>query len=162
MNARPVPIEDETPNLNELGMYGVLAFAARNRLSDDEAFALVERHAKASLRSLVAGVYHNLQRSLVRDIEQEVDDALVIAESPRDRVSARRLLAEETFALKDGSVVHWLDATAEQHRARAAWQRELAGNCVKDAKRHEAAAAEIEAAGVTCLRDLVKKVRVRR
>jgi hypothetical protein len=159
VSAQPTDQEFDFANS---GMYGILRYAALNRLSDDEAFALVQKHALSSLRTLVLNVYYNLQRSLVREIERGVDVALVAADTPQDRVAARHALAEETFGLRDGSSVAWLDATAEQHRERAAWQRELAGNCVKDAKRHELAAKEIEAAGVSCLRDLAKKAKVRR
>ncbi len=146
-------------DLANAGMYGVLRYAALNRLSDDQAFALVHKHALASLRTLVLNVYYNLQRSLVRTIEQEVDVELAEATTVRDRVAARKVLAVETFALRDGSSVAWGAATAEQHRERATWQRELAGQCTKDAKRHELAAKEIEEAGVRCLNDLKKGVR---
>lgn len=51
----------------------------------------------------------------------------------------------------DGEFVMWDQATAEQHEARAAMQRRLAGECIQDAVRHEDAARMIREAGVACL-----------
>ena len=51
----------------------------------------------------------------------------------------------------DGEIVRWDEATADQHEARAAMQRRLAGECVADAVRHEEAARQIREAGVACL-----------
>ena len=135
----------------------VLGFAAQNGMDDDEAFALVKKRGWPLVRSLVVWYYHNVQRRATRLIEQRVDIALEVAETSQDRVSARGELAGETFCLKDGTSVSWFDATEDQHRSRAAWQRELAGQATADALRHEAVAEEIKAAGVKCLRDLEKK-----
>ncbi len=66
----------------------------------------------------------------------------------------RALLIGKTFALRDGTRVAWTDATPEQHRERAAIQRELAGHCIVDAKRHEEAAKVIEEFGVSCLAEV--------
>jgi len=63
-------------------------------------------------------------------------------------------LAEEVFSLLDGTRVAWGKATAEQHEARAAMQRAYASRSLEDAKRHDWAAGEIRAHGVTCLDDL--------
>lgn len=160
MSAQPENVVAEL-NLAEAGLYTVIRFATENGLSDDEAFALAERQAQAALKQLFLYELHRFQRSYVRIIEQAVDRKLEIATTPQDRVAARRMLAEETFSLEDGSSVLWERATPEQHRARAAWQRKLAGECIADAERHEQAAREIEEAGVRCLRDLAKKSRVR-
>ena len=160
MSAQPQEAVSEL-NLAEAGLYTVIRFATEQGLSDDEAFSLAERQAQAALKQLFLYELHRFQRFYTRTIERAVDGKLQVATTPQDRVEARRMLAEETFSLEDGSSVPWLSATAEQHRARAAWQRKLAGECVTDAKRHEQAAKEIEEAGVRCLRDLAKKSRVR-
>lgn len=69
---------------------------------------------------------------------------------------ARRRLVSEKFALPDtGEWVSWGEATSEQHRARAGWLRDHADRTLATATRHEQAADDIDAAGVTCLNDLI-------
>ena len=157
MKSQQQAFESEVPEGGS--MYKVLRFAAENRLSDDAAVALVEKHASDFLHRLIIKAYHQVQRAITRGIEYEVDEELGDAETVEDRISARAALVTETFALKDGTVVRWGKATESQHVARAVWQRELAGHCTEDAERHETAAAEILAAGVKCLDDLKKKER---
>lgn len=103
------------------------------------------------VRPLVVMKARQFQRSMIRDIEEEVDARIADGEDP---LSVRRKLSQSSFALPDGSYVDWLDATADQHLLRAGWQRNQAMALVADAERHEAAAAAIRAAGVSCLRDL--------
>lgn len=110
---------------------------------------------KADLAKLVRPLLVNEARRYARHetlvIEQEVDRRIADGEDP---ISVRRKLSESTFPLPGRGRVNWLDATADDHRQRASWQRQLAHACDSDAERHEAAAAAIEAAGVTCLREI--------
>ena len=103
------------------------------------------------VRPVVLMRARNYLRGETRAIEQEVDHRIADGEDP---ISVRRKLAQSSFALPDGTYVDWLDATAEQHRARAGWSRHQSSSLVADAERHEAAASAITTAGVSCLRDL--------
>lgn len=90
----------------------------------------------------------HIARSIVRRVEQDFD-----AEAMTDP-EARSALAGRSFALPDGRMVRWDEATEGEHLLRAGWQRRLAGGLVADAERHEAAAEMIRAAGVRCLAEL--------
>lgn len=103
------------------------------------------------VRPLLVHQAHREQRNFDRHVEQDVDLRLDLGADP---IRVRRLLSTTTFALPSGEFVPWLDATADQHRLRASWQRGRAASCVDDAERHESAAVAIETAGVSCLRDL--------
>lgn len=127
-----------------------------NGCTPEEAATLVIRtltveELAAFVRPLLVHQAHREQRNFDRKIEADVDLRLDLGADP---IRVRRLLSETTFALPSGEFVPWLDATAAQHRARSAWQRGRAASCIDDAERHEAAAVAIEAAGVSCLRDL--------
>lgn len=70
------------------------------------------------------------------------------------RIEWTQELLDSGFALPDGTVVLWGDATVSHHRARAEM---LYGNVMANAKaaaRHESAIGAIESAGVLTLRDL--------
>lgn len=105
----------------------------------------------AIVRPLLVNEARRSQRANVRQIEAEAFRRIADGEDP---VSVRRKLSETTFVLPSGEYVSWLDATVDQHLARAGWQRSLASACTTDAERHESAAESIRAAGVSCLRDL--------
>lgn len=67
-------------------------------------------------------------------------------------------LLETGFALGDGRIVTWAAATVGDHQQRIDMlQRNAVGN-LEAAARHQAAVAEIEAAGVPTLGDLVREV----
>lgn len=118
----------------------------------DRALAGATKEALARvLRPLVVMEARRLCRGDTRNLEDEVDTRIAAGEDP---LSVRRKLSGSEFALPDGRYVPWLDATAADHLARAGWQRRVGQACITDAERHEVAAADIEAAGVTCLRDL--------
>lgn len=102
-------------------------------------FPLLVVHARRFIR-------HGL-----RDIENE---AHRLIDSGEDPLVVRRKLSQTEFALPDGRYVSWGQATAEDHRLRAQWQRAHSASCIEDAERHEAAAALIETAGVSCLDSL--------
>lgn len=122
---------------------------------DQAADAALNRARKIDLvayvRPLVVMKARQLQRGNTRTIEHEVDARIADGEDP---LSVRRKLSQSHFSLPDSTYVEWLGATAEQHLARAGWLRLQADTTVATAERHEAAAAAIRAAGVTCLRDL--------
>lgn len=117
---------------------------------------LTRKDIKILVRPLLMDEAQNLHRARTRRIEQQVDRDLA-GDPPLDlagRAEARRALVAEQFVLPDGTWVNWLDATADEHRARAGWLRNLAAATLATAARHQQAAAEIESAGVLCLRDL--------
>lgn len=101
------------------------------------------------VRPLIVQEGRRYVRSRTRRIEHRVSFG-----DQESRADARIRLARESFSLPDGRNVRWLDATVDDHLARAAWQRVFADSCIADAELHEKAAAEIEAAGVTCLREI--------
>lgn len=103
------------------------------------------------VRPLLVIYARQCERKDTRRQEEEADIRLAHGEDP---ISVRRKLSECTFSLPDGRRVAWLDASAEDHRSRADWQRHHATACLSDASRHDDAADEIDAAGVSCLRDL--------
>ncbi len=137
-------------------VYEQLRAAVKAGATPEEATdRVIGRMRKADLAQLVRPLLVNearrYQRSATKAIEEEVDRRIAEGEDP---LSVRRKLSQSSFALPSGEYVDWLDATAEQHLARAGWTRQQAGALVADAERHESAAAAIEAAGVACLRDL--------
>jgi 2-keto-3-deoxy-L-rhamnonate aldolase RhmA len=71
-----------------------------------------------------------------------------------DRVFVPPAEVRELAWLVDGVRVSWSRATAGQHLARAGFCRRIAETHVASAVRHEAAAAVISEAGVSCLADL--------
>lgn len=123
----------------------------------EQAVDAVLRKARRSdladlVRPLLVLRADNFVRANTRSREVEVDRRIAGGEDP---ISVRRKLANDGFHV-GGHFILWLDATPAEHLARAAAQRSLANACIADAERHEAAAAEIEAAGASCLRDLVE------
>lgn len=115
---------------------------------------------------LVSQLVADMQRAITRDREKRVDDLLAAAPPPptgsgkqaravwQTRAEARRLLVNDTFPLTNGEAPRWLYATAEQHDMRADWLETQATSVLATAARHRQAAAEIRAAGVSCLADL--------
>lgn len=125
--------------------------------SDAAAARLLRTITKAELGKFITPLLlnegHRYERTLTRRIEAEVDARLAAGEDP---ISVRRKLVGESFPLPGVGLVKWVEATPEQHLARAAWQRTHAAASIADAERHEAAAALIEEHGVTCLADLLE------
>ena len=103
------------------------------------------------VQALLADRARHIARHMTRDVEEEVEANLGRGADP---VEARRLLVSQTFPGVDFASVPWLEATAEDHEWRAAWQRNSAAAATRDAERHERAASEIRTAGVSCLADL--------
>lgn len=66
-------------------------------------------------------------------------------------------LLESSFALGDGVMVSWGDATVEQHRKRMDLLFRNAEGNVRTASRHEIAVQMIEASGVSSLRQVAKR-----
>lgn len=128
---------------------------AEGMTPDEAADAALSRARRADLiayvRPLVVMKARQYGRAAIRLVEEEIDDRIAAGEDP---ISVRRKLSQRCFSLPDSTYVEWLDATAEQHLARAGWLRKSAGSILATAERHEAAAAAILAAGVSCLRDL--------
>lgn len=124
---------------------------------EDAALLALQGMSKAELMAFVLPEVERLartiERSRVRRVERRAFSRNTGIESRPDAVKA--LLAESFIV--DGEIVGWGQATAEQHLARAQWQRGCAAEIVADAERHERAAALITAAGVTCLDELNDK-----
>ena len=72
----------------------------------------------------------------------------------RYELLATPALLDSPFAIGDGTVTTWGDASISQHRARYAWQLRDAAGSMADAERHQAAILLIEEAGAECLRDV--------
>lgn len=80
--------------------------------------------------------------------------ATVDAFLSKQRVRWTAELLASTFALPDGTLVPWGDATVEQHEARRAMFLGNAQANLEGASRHEQAIRDLTTAGVETLRDL--------
>lgn len=107
-----------------------------------------------TVKPLLLSDAQNLHRSMVRDLEKKAFP-LPNEEpaAPDVQAEARAALLGEGFSIS-GRWVLWSQATAEEHRARAQYLRSMAASTLDTAKRHEQAADDIEAAGVTCLAEI--------
>lgn len=134
----------------------------------DKTLAAVSR---AKLAAFVRPIVMTEARRVARHVTRRIEDAAfshpptVHATTPRSVPSgggesrittaeARQLLVAAQFVTPDGRWVTWGTATAEDHLARAEWQRGHAQACVTDADRHEYAAHLIAANNVTCLDEI--------
>jgi len=119
---------------------------------------LTPEEKDAQLFPSVRNTFRNLFREHDRSKERGVfgDSTGDETSSPSGVLTRLGDLIETTFALPNGTRVPWLKATAEEHRARADWQRHLAGGCLANAEHHETAAEMIETAGVVCLEEIAE------
>lgn len=117
----------------------------------DVVLASSREQARAYLRHAIWDEVRRSRRHSVRAAEQNVGARMQAGADPS---AARKALSGTCFWTPDDGLVPWLEATAKQHSARAAYQRERALPLIEDAKRHETAALDILAAGVECLGDL--------
>src|SRR3989304_8722916 len=104
----------------------VLQDAANEGADEERAFLAVKRKGWNCVRPLVFWYYRHLCRIRVRGIEQRVDKELSTVSTPEDRVRAREILANETFA-GGGIRVGGGAATAEQPLERGAGGRGPSG-----------------------------------
>lgn len=74
------------------------------------------------------------------------------------RVEWTAELLAETFALPDGTVATWADATTEQHLAASVTDQVQATHALATAARHQQAVEAIQAAGAHTLAEAVAKV----
>lgn len=123
-------------------------------MGDPDLMLAVE--SQAALEPLIRARIHAALRQETRQIEDSVERRLrdLPDHEVPSRADVRRDLQNSGFALPSGRFVFWLDATADDHRERAGWFRDQSSRMVEKATAHERAAAEIEAHGVVCLRDL--------
>lgn len=94
----------------------------------------------------------NLMRGDVRQIEHDVfggDEA-----STSESLSDRQRLLDQRVCLPDGRFVCWGDMTPALHRERADWLLKMANGYMRTVEEHERTADLIEAAGVSCLREV--------
>ena len=89
------------------------------------------------------------EADMVRDAYHAAATRAILA--ARDRWQE---LQDQEFALPDGSMVTWAEATIDDHQARAASQRRLAAGIETDAAMHERAASDLYTFGVYRLGDL--------
>lgn len=158
-NAVVVPI-DQPPTI-----WKILALAAKAATERDGVDAVMQHFAEigkrfgmaallAVLRPWARREVQHVRRSAAHRVEIAVHHDLGTAETAEDRITARERLNDIGFHLPDGRFVEWTSATASEHRERADWYRDNAKRLQAVAKWHEAAAREIEAAGVTCLAEI--------
>jgi hypothetical protein len=117
----------------------------------DIILAATPEQARAYLRTALAAQVHTVHRIAAQAVEEMVDDEIRVGVDPS---AARKKLVSECFFIPSVGLVRWLEATAEQHLERAAYQRSRAVVVIKDAERHERAAKDIIEAGVTCLAEI--------
>ncbi len=146
----------DRPDLREI-VLPVLVAEARHIIRFDTRRAEAElRLAWQQERSAGAML---VTRSRVRPPSQTTPSGSSVVSQPNHPATPRvvspyQALAGRAFWLPDGTYVNWLEATPEQHRARAGWLRQDVQHVVAKAELHEEAARRIEAAGVRCLADL--------
>lgn len=105
------------------------------------------------LRDLLLAEARRLRRDRVRRNEHR---AAAQIEAGADPAKVIGDFVHDGFTLPDGDAtwVHYWSATAEEHELKALWYYDQAAAHTKAAEWHEACAAWIREAGVTCLRDL--------
>jgi len=91
---------------------------------------------------------------LARELRADIGRALDEFTNTMKMVWTRELLDSE-FAVGDGTVTTWGDATLEQHEARMAMHRQNALGAAEGYARHAAAVDEIKRAGTSTLREAV-------
>jgi hypothetical protein len=120
------------------------------------------------LVAYIADRIDHLRRGDLRDREiQDVAPILRAMGSSAPPILSRRdlktgemrqiVLPVEPFSLGDGTKVSWADATIEQHMQRITILRKIAQGTEASIQRHKMAIKRIKAAGVTCLREAMKK-----
>lgn len=123
---------------------------------EDAAAAVVKKATRADLEALMASWALHRARHISRRLVVHAERAVEAAGSTvAVAVAAGAPQVRGIMAYVDGhGLVAWDQMTADQHDARAAMQRRLAGECIQDAERHEEAARMIREAGVTCLAEI--------
>lgn len=108
-----------------------------------------------TLRPLLLDEAKARYRSHVRDLEKKAFPQGTESQPTADvQADARQKLMVESFPLPDGRMVEWKLATVEDHRLRSNWLKCHAQSALNTASRHDAAVAQIEAAGASCLAEL--------
>lgn len=113
-------------------------------LSKTEKDTFCYPYARIQMRNLMRGDVRQIEHNVFGSDEISVDEAL----------SDRQQLMDKGFFLDDGRWVLWGDATPADHRQRADWLHKMANGYMRTAEEHEHAADLIEAAGVSCLREV--------
>lgn len=127
-----------------------LAFLLDKGASPEKAAARVLRALTDSeLRALARPLVEWQAKKIYRDTTRKIEVTADLTEP-----TSRQTLVARQFPLPDGRWVTWGQATADDHRLRAGWQRNHADACVADAVRHEDAAALLDTRKVRCLDDL--------
>ena len=126
--------------------------------------------ARNMLTPLVRDEIRRMRRAHARAAEDDAFETEPETEQPADApgsdaedapaspLAALRAVALGTFWCPlDRTRVAWGEATIEQHRSRAQWQRRHSAILAEDAERHELAIAAIAGTpGATCLNDVLE------
>lgn len=125
----------------------------------DAAWQALQGRTKAQLIDFVLPEVERLARNIARGEVRRIERRTMPTRTMPTRKGNTRpdsieQLIGEKFMLPGGEFVAWGTATAEQHEARAEWQRGSAVQLVADARRHEVAATLIREAGVACLSEI--------
>lgn len=134
-------------------------------MSEDERFEAKFKHGSYNQKN--GGAYYWCQCpdcAKVREMEERFERETLekIRQVNRQFAADLRMeweqeLLDAGFALPDGRMVAWGDATVEEHEQRANMLSKNAAANVEAAARHVRAITDIRAAGVTTLREVVER-----
>jgi hypothetical protein len=151
-------------------VWRLLREADDEHMEPKQAVKYVRKHAaQASLDRFldceIERTYKTLQRRDAVNVEEEASAAVFQLAHPgsanpatfHDRVARLAYLAKNTFQTHDGKTIIYGQATATQHRDRAAWLNQHADSERSRAKDHLDLADALEASGCRNLNELLKK-----
>jgi hypothetical protein len=127
--------------------WGTAAWERWASLPQNHETAERTRERRAEIARRDAEAYSELTRNLNAAMEKFKSEL-------RMQWTAELLAAE--FALGDGTVTTWGEATREQHEARMAMHKRNALSGMEGYARHAAALEEMDRTGTTCLRDALQ------
>lgn len=140
------------------------AVAREDDRSDSE--AAVEFLRRAGVRAVGSvellmpliedGVAHE-RRNATREVERSAlhsGSARRVIGDVIDSVNDRKRLLDASFALGDGRIVRWGEATIADHQARIELLARMRAGLTETMGQHEQAIALIESHGVTCLDEI--------
>lgn len=143
-------------------LYGHIRDAIADGMDDSEQITarvideLSDEEQENWLHRLVGYEVNRIRRRATRQREIKVRTDIAAGADP---THARRTLMNDSFVLPDGRWVMWLEATADDHLARAGWLRSQEESIRETRVMHEQAARLITEAGVRCLADLDPTIR---
>ncbi len=168
VDAEPEPVESPEPDddsaplaeVTELptksaSLADIVADVAPEADPDEAATEIVASLLPADRDRLFAALLAKFITDLRPRTRKPADRTCGLPDRDREsRPDARGEIAKSSFALPDGRLVRWVDATVADHVARAEWCEAKASTLRGEADRHWDAARRITDAGVSCLGDL--------